>query len=184
MRASELLTAPLFGSPTRTARTRVSEPHPDPTPSPLVLGRYRLIRRLGSGAFGTVWMAHDERLDRPVAVKAVPRERVSQARLEREARAAARLSHPAIVTLYEAAVDDDCAYLVSELVAGHTLHELLAAGRLSDLDVVRIGIGLCDALEHAHAEGIIHRDVKPSNILVPERPSNGSHPAKLTDFGV
>ena len=184
MRASELPTAPLSGSPTRTAHTRVSGPHPGPTPSALVLGRYRLIRRLGSGAFGTVWMAHDERLDRPVAVKAVPRERVSQARLEREARAAARLSHPAIVTLYEAAVDDDCAYLVSELVAGHTLHELLAAGRLSDLDVVRIAIGLCDALEHAHAGGIIHRDIKPSNILVPERPSTPTHPVKLTDFGV
>jgi hypothetical protein len=82
----------------------------------LILGRYRLKKRLGSGAFGTVFSARDERLERDVAVKLLPRERVVQARFEREARAAARLQHPAIVTLYEAAVDDDGAYLVSELV--------------------------------------------------------------------
>ena len=168
MRASQLPTAPIATAPGPA----------------LVLDRYRLVRRLGAGAFGVVWLGHDERLDRQVAVKVVPRERVLQARLEREARAAARLSHPAIVTLFEAAVDDECAYLVSELVRGHTLHELLAAGRLSDRDVVAIAIALCDALEHAHAQGVIHRDVKPSNVLVPEAPSSPSHPVKLTDFGV
>src|SRR5205085_8384197 len=137
----------------------------------LVLGRYRLHRRLGAGAFGTVWLARDERLERDVAVKLLPRERVMGGRFEREARAAARLSHPAIVTLYEAAVDDDGAYLVSELVRGATLADLLQAGRLSDRDVVSIGITMCDALAHAHEEGVVHRDVKPSNVLVPEHPS-------------
>ena len=83
-----------------------------------MLDRYRLQRRLGAGGFGTVWMARDERLERDVAVKIVPRERIVGGRFEREARAAARLSHPGIVTLYEAAVDDDGAYLVSELVRG------------------------------------------------------------------
>ena len=152
--------------------------------APLVLGRYRLRRRLGTGGFATVWLAHDERLDRQVAVKILPRERVAGGRFEREARAAARLAHPGIVTLYEAAVDDEGAYLVSELVRGATLDELLAAGRLSDRDVVRIGIALCDALAHAHAHAVIHRDVKPSNVLVPERPTTPAQLARLTDFGV
>jgi serine/threonine protein kinase len=155
-----------------------------PSDAPLVLGRYRLRRRLGTGGFATVWMAHDERLDREVAVKILPRGRVAGGRFEREARAAARLAHPGIVTLYEAAVDDEGAYLVSELVHGTTLDDLLAGGRLSDRDVVRIGIALCDALAHAHAHGVIHRDVKPSNVLVPERPTTPAQLARLTDFGV
>jgi serine/threonine protein kinase len=153
-------------------------------PAPLVLDRYRLHRRLGAGAFGTVWMASDERLERDVAVKILPRERIVGGRFEREARAAARLAHPGIVTLYEAAVDDEGAYLVSELVRGSTLDELLEAGLLSDQDIVSIGIALCDALEHAHAEGVVHRDVKPSNVLVPEQPATPAQLAKLTDFGV
>jgi hypothetical protein len=150
---------------------------------PLVLDRYRLAKPLGAGAFGTVWAARDERLERDVAVKILPRERVVGGRFEREARAAARLVHPAIVTLYEAAVDDEGAYLVSELVRGPTLDNLLDEGRLSDRDIVKIAISLCDGLEHAHDEGVIHRDVKPSNVLVPRRPSGGQY-AKLTDFGV
>jgi eukaryotic-like serine/threonine-protein kinase len=159
--------------------------------APLVLGRYRLRRRLGTGGFATVWLAQDERLDRQVAVKILPRARVAGGnnaggggRFEREARAAARLAHPGIVTLYEAAVDDEGAYLVSELVHGTTLDELLQDGRLSDRDVVRIGIALCDALAHAHAQGVIHRDVKPSNVLVPEHPTTPAGLARLTDFGV
>jgi hypothetical protein len=152
--------------------------------APIVLRRYRLRRRLGTGAFATVWQAHDERLDREVAIKILARERVLEGRFEREARAAARLAHPGIVTLYEAAVDDDGAYLVSELVLGTTLDRLLADGRLSDRDVVQIGIALCGALDHAHAHGVIHRDVKPSNVLIPERPTSPAGLARLTDFGV
>jgi eukaryotic-like serine/threonine-protein kinase len=185
MSASQLPTA--RRSATAATRKAATEENRAPAPglqSPLVLERYRLLRRLGAGAFGTVWMGHDERLDREVAVKIVPRERIVGGRFEREARAAARLAHPGIVTLYEAAVDDDGAYLVSELVRGATLHALLDEGRLSDRDIVAIAISLCDALSHAHAQGVVHRDVKPSNILVPERPSSHVHPAKLTDFGV
>ncbi|HTX46869.1 MAG TPA: serine/threonine-protein kinase [Solirubrobacteraceae bacterium] len=151
---------------------------------PLVLERYRLIRRLGAGGFGTVWSAHDERLERDVAVKIVPRGHVNGGRFEREARAAARLSHPGIVTLYEAGADDEGAYLVSELIKGQTFDDLLEAGRLSDRDIVAAGIALCDALSHAHANGVVHRDVKPSNVLVPDHPSASAQPVKLTDFGV
>jgi eukaryotic-like serine/threonine-protein kinase len=149
-----------------------------------ILGRYRLTKQLGSGAFGTVWAARDERLDRDVAVKILPRSRVIHQRFEREARAAARLQHPAIVTLYEAAVDDEGAYLVSELVRGRTLDAMLVAGKLSDREVIEIGISVCEALDHAHDQGVIHRDVKPSNILVSNRSSNIAGRAKLTDFGV
>lgn len=159
-------------------------------PDDLVLDRYRLTKRLGSGAFGTVWSARDERLERDVAVKVLPREQVIHARFEREARAAARLQHPAIVTLYEAAVDDEGAYLVSELVRGRTLDRLLTEGRLSDREILEVGVSLCDALVHAHGQGVIHRDVKPSNVLVPSggraaamMAAAGAR-AKLTDFGV
>jgi hypothetical protein len=150
----------------------------------VVLNRYRLHRRLGGGGFGTVWLARDQRLDRDVAVKILPRDRVAGGRFEREARAAARLSHPGIVTLYEAAVDDEGAYLVSELVRGSTLDVLLEEGMLSDRDIVRIGVVLCDALSHAHAQAVVHRDVKPSNVLVPETPATPEQVAKLTDFGI
>jgi serine/threonine protein kinase len=150
----------------------------------MVLDRYRLRRRLGTGGFATVWHARDERLDREVAIKILPRERVAEGRFEREARVAARLAHPGIVTLYEAAVDDEGAYLVSELVHGATLDRLLQTGRLSDRDIVQIGIALCDALAHAHAQGVIHRDVKPSNVLIPQRPTTPAQLARLTDFGV
>ncbi len=167
---------------TRTLATRhLSSRSP---PAPVVLDRYRLQRRLGAGAFGTVWLARDERLERDVAVKILPRERVMSGRFEREARAAARLSHPAIVTLYEAAVDDEGAYLVSELVRGATLDTLLEHGQLSDRDIVAIALALCDALQHAHDQGVVHRDVKPSNVLVPEAPPSSAQVAKLTDFGV
>jgi len=154
-----------------------------------ILDRYTLSRRVGSGAFGSVWMARDERLQRDVAVKILARELVSDGRFEREARAAARLSHPGIVTLYEASVDDDGAYLVSELVDGATLDRLLADGAVSDRDILRIGLALCDALDHAHRQGVVHRDVKPSNVLVPskgsgDRPPARGQAAKLTDFGV
>ena len=180
MSSSEVPTGRVTPARTRSTRRQASVP----PPVPVVLDRYRLQQRLGSGAFGTVWMARDERLDRDVAVKILARERILGGRFEREARAAARLSHPAIVTLYEAAVDDDGAYLVSELVRGSTLDALLREGRLSDRDIVSIGIALCDALEHAHAQGVVHRDVKPSNVLIPEAPASSAQVAKLADFGV
>ncbi|HZU39869.1 MAG TPA: serine/threonine-protein kinase [Solirubrobacteraceae bacterium] len=161
---------------------------PTVVPAPLILDRYRLRRRLGAGGFGTVWAAQDERLGRDVAVKILPVELVAAGRFEREAHAAARLSHPAVVTLYEAAADEDGAYLVSELVRGSTLARALDAGRLSDREIAAIGIDMCDALGHAHGQGVVHRDLKPSNVLLPARagarPDDAGPVAKLTDFGV
>jgi hypothetical protein len=150
----------------------------------LVLGRYRLERRLGAGGFGVVWLAWDEKLEREVAVKAIPRENGGGERVEREARAAARLNHPGIVGIYELASDEHDIYLVSELVRGRTLAELVQASAIADRDVARIGVALCDALDHAHARGVIHRDVKPQNVMVVAEPAAGTGFAKLADFGV
>ncbi|HEV3379104.1 MAG TPA: serine/threonine-protein kinase [Thermoleophilaceae bacterium] len=150
----------------------------------LILGRYRLERRLGAGGFGVVWLAWDEKLEREVAVKAIPLENGGGERVEREARAAARLNHPGIVGIYELAHDEHDVYLVSELVRGRTLAELLRAGAVADRDVARIGMALCEALDHAHARGVIHRDVKPQNVMVVADPAAGAGFAKLADFGV
>jgi hypothetical protein len=161
-----------------------TQPLPGASDARLILGRYRLERRLGAGGFGVVWLAWDEKLEREVAVKAIPHENGSGERVEREARAAARLNHPGIVGIYELASDEHEVYLVSELVRGRTLAELTHAGAISDRDVARIGVALCDALEHAHARGVIHRDVKPQNVMVLAEPAAGAGFAKLADFGV
>jgi hypothetical protein len=154
---------------------------------PLVLGRYRLERRLGAGGFGVVWLAFDEKLEREVAIKIVERDSGDEpvpVRAAREARVAARLNHPGIVSLYELGEDEHSVYLVSELVHGRTMAELVRAGAVSDRDVARIGVALCDALAHAHDRKVIHRDVKPQNVLVAANPAVGAGFAKLADFGV
>jgi eukaryotic-like serine/threonine-protein kinase len=150
----------------------------------LAMGRYRLGARIGAGGFGTVYAARDELLGRPVAVKVIPGDGPAPERAQREARAVARLDHDAIVGLFDAGEQDGCRYLVSELVEGRTLAQLDAGGELSDRDVLRIGLALADALAHAHERGVIHRDVKPQNVIVPDTASSRRGAAKLTDFGV
>ena len=152
-----------------------------------VLGRFTLLERLGAGGFGTVYSAWDERLQRRVAVKAIEARGEDSRRVLREAQAAARLNHPGIVTLYELGEDGQRAYLVSELAEGETLDELAHAGRISDRALARIGSELCEALDHAHDNGVVHRDIKPQNIVV--RPADQPLPrglvhAKLMDFGI
>lgn len=157
------------------------------TADDLLLGRYRLLRRLGEGGMGVVWLAEDERLHRRVAVKRIAggAEVGGAKRAGREAVAAARLAHPAIVALYEAGQAGDGDWvLVCELVRGPTLQALLREGLLSDRDVAEIGIALCDALEHAHGRGVVHRDLKPANVICPDAVEEAGAPAKLTDFGV
>jgi hypothetical protein len=150
----------------------------------LVLGRYRLGRRLGAGGFGAVHEAVDEMLDRWVAVKVIPSDGSTPVRARREAVAAARLEHPGIVAIYDAGEEDGARYLVSELVEGRTLAQLEQAEALTDRDVLRVGLALADALVHAHERGVVHRDVKPQNVLVPDRPRTWRGAAKLADFGV
>ncbi len=151
----------------------------------LVLNRFEIGDRLGSGGFGTVYRAWDRRLEREVAVKVIETAAESGPRIQREAKAAARLNHTGIVTLYEFAHHEfgregGRAYLVSELVDGETVRELIDRDLLSDREVAEIGIDICEALDHAHSREVIHRDIKPANLIVP----NGRGGAKLMDFGV
>jgi eukaryotic-like serine/threonine-protein kinase len=165
---------------TRVAPARSGRPYPR---HELVLGRYHLLERIGSGGHGTVWVAQDTERPRRVAVKRVPlggseRER---ARVVRESHAVARLDHPAIVALLEAGEQDGAHYIVSELVEGSSLAALYRDGGPDDAALLAIGAQIAAALEHAHARGVVHRDVKPQNVLVPARKDAG---AKLADFGV
>jgi hypothetical protein len=146
----------------------------------LVLGRFLIEQRLGSGGYGTVYRAWDGRLERDVAVKVIEGEGEAGRRVVREAQAAARLNHPGIVTLYELGEEDGRAFLVSELVEGETLRDLSRGGRLSDREIGEIGADLCEALDHAHSRAVVHRDIKPQNVLVTDRDPC----ARLMDFGI
>lgn len=146
----------------------------------VVLNRFVIERRIGSGGFGVVYEAWDGRLERPVAVKAIEQRGEAGRRVLREAQAAARLNHPGIVTLYELGEEDGNALLVTELVEGSTLSRLAAKGELSDREIGEIGADLCEALDHAHSRGVVHRDIKPQNVQVTE----GEPRAKLMDFGI
>ncbi len=146
----------------------------------LVLNRFLIERRIGSGGFGVVYEAWDGRLERPVAVKAIEQRGEAGRRVLREAQAAARLNHPGIVTLYELGEEDGNALLVTELVEGSTLARLAGDGELSDREIGEIGADLCEALDHAHSRGVVHRDIKPQNVQVTDTEPR----AKLMDFGI
>jgi eukaryotic-like serine/threonine-protein kinase len=143
-----------------------------------ILGRFRIEDRIGSGGFGTVYRAWDERLQRPVAVKVIQGEHGAP-RVTREAQAVARLAHRNIATLYELASDGERAFLVSELIEGETLRVMGRRGELNDRLVAHVGADSAAALMHAHRAGVVHRDVKPENILV-----GVGEEAKLVDFGI
>lgn len=183
------------GPPPRARQARLAVSGGDPAqawkPEPVVvgetaLGRFKLLERIGAGGFGTVYRGLDERLERAVAVKVIESPGATRGRVLREAQAAARLNHPAIVTLYELGESGGRAYLVSELVEGETVDRLAAAGWLTDREVAELGADLCAALAHAHSHGIVHRDIKPQNVIVRDLDTPlppGAPGAKLMDFG-
>ncbi|MEU8118044.1 serine/threonine-protein kinase [Spirillospora sp. NPDC049024] len=154
----------------------------------MLLGRYRLMDPLGRGGMGTVWRAYDERLGRQVAVKELrlpegldaEQRRAWTARLDREARAAARLRHPGIVTVHDlVTTDDGQPWIIMELVPGPSLADVLAEqGPLSPGRAAALGVRVLDALRAAHRAGIVHRDIKPANVLL-----EGDR-VVLTDFGI
>ena len=153
------------------------------------LGRFQILRPLGRGAMGEVYLARDPALGREVALKTIRPELVGVsmggdvvARFEREAQAAARLKHPGVVTVYEFGREGDLLYLVQEFVEGESLADLLSHRSLSRGDLVEVVAQVCEGLHHAHKQGIIHRDIKPANIMVSR--DEGRPVAKILDFGV
>jgi TolB-like protein/Tfp pilus assembly protein PilF len=147
------------------------------------LGPYEILALLGAGGMGEVYAAHDTRLDRDVAIKVLTPSLSSDAsalaRFEREAKAIAALSHPAILAIHEFATRDGTAYVVTELLSGETLRHRLAAGALSVRTAIDYAAQVADGLAAAHDKGFVHRDVKPENLFV-----TAEGRAKILDFGL
>ena len=149
--------------------------------SELVAERYRPLRPLGSGGSGSVWLARDERTGLEVALKIVPREGKAASRAEREALAAARLRHERCLRAYALERDSRNVYIAYEYVPGQTMRQALRAGDLNDADSVEAAAQVLEALAHAHGRGVVHRDVKPSNVLIAEGEEVS---IRLLDFGL
>ncbi|WP_425244908.1 serine/threonine-protein kinase [Streptomyces sp. NEAU-NA10] len=151
-------------------------------------GRYRLVESIGQGGMGRVWRAADETLDRQVAVKEMRIDgldaedaRTRRERTLREARATARIDHTNVVRVYDVVDEGERLWIVMELVAGRSLERIMAEeGPLDPRETARIGLGLVTALHQVHARGVLHRDIKPGNVLV----ENGGERVVLTDFGI
>src|SRR5215212_4413746 len=146
------------------------------------LGSYRLIDRLGSGGMGEVWRAEDTRLLRQCAIKILPASLASdpewKERFMREARSIAQVTHPNIATIYNIEQDGDTLFMAMELVEGESLGTIIARGAMIPLDAVRVATHVADGLGEAHRKGIVHRDIKPDNIIVSTRY------VKVLDFGI
>ncbi|MFF3321408.1 serine/threonine-protein kinase [Streptomyces sp. NPDC002889] len=154
----------------------------------LLAGRYRLSETIGSGGMGKVWRAHDEVLHRVVAVKELTAGRyvseadrvVLHARTQKEARAAARISHPGVVTVHDVLEHDNRPWIVMQYVDGPSLADAAKeSGRIDETEAARIGLHILRALGAAHSAGVLHRDIKPANVLL-----NGDGRALITDFGI
>ena len=162
------------------AMTLSSAAYALPAPD-LVLDRYRPLRPLGRGGSGSVWLARDERTGLEVALKIVPREGKRASRAAREMEAASRLRHERCVRAYDFGGDSGHVYIAYEYVQGKTMREAMRSGQIGDRDAVEAAAQILDALAHAHRLGIVHRDVKPSNVLVEE---SARISVRLLDFGL
>jgi serine/threonine protein kinase len=146
------------------------------------IAHFELLQRLGMGSFGTVWKARDIKLDRTVAIKIPRRGQLSSGQVDQflhEARVAAKLRHPHIVSVHEISRDDVSTYIVSDFVQGVSLEKFKDTKRLTQREVAQLLVAVCDALHFAHEAGIVHRDLKPANILID---SQGE--PHITDFGL
>jgi eukaryotic-like serine/threonine-protein kinase len=147
-----------------------------------VVGRFEMVREIGRGGFGVVWEARDQKLGRSVAFKAVragAKAQLREERLLREAEAAARLSHPNIVTLHDVGRAEQGPYLVLELLVGETLADRLGRGPLPVREAVRVAVEIAKGVAHAHVHGVVHRDLKPANVVLCQ---DGQ--VKVLDFGM
>src|SRR6185503_4373493 len=146
------------------------------------LGRYEIVALLGAGGMGEVYLARDTRLAREVAIKVLPSHLAAtpeaRARFEREARAVSSLNHPHICALFDVGTENGLDFLVLEKIEGETVSARLARGPLPADQVLRLGIQIADALDRAHRQGLVHRDLKPGNVMI------AKSGAKLMDFGL
>lgn len=149
----------------------------------MTYGRYQIIEELGRGAMGIVYKAHDPQIDRLVALKVLRQDRLTSEdfiqRFLKEAKAIGRLSHPHIVTVYDVGEDHGTIYIAMEFLEGKPLNQVMGERKFGFKEIIEIGIQAAETLDHAHQKGIIHRDVKPSNILL-----QTSGQIKITDFGI
>src|SRR5262245_57918745 len=160
-----------------------AQPQVVPTPAATVFGRYEVRRTLGKGGFGKVYLGHDTQLDRQVAIKVMhgdaARGPAAEEQSLREARKLAQLRHPGIVTVHDVGVHDGQVYIVSDYLEGVSLGRWLRENRPSWREAARIVAAVADALAHAHARLIVHRDVKPDNIIL-----TAERVPVLVDFGL
>ena len=152
------------------------------------LGPYEIVSLLGAGGMGEVYRARDARLGRTVALKVLAAEVAEdpgrRSRFEQEARAASALNHPNILTVFDFGSQEGLTYIVSELIEGESLRDMLRRGPIPQSRLIEIGGQVADALAAAHASGIVHRDLKPDNIMVTGPASGSAGRAKVLDFGL